>query len=147
MSRRKSLIERIRFDESGCWIWTGKRTPEGYGHHVIWQGSKPLYRAAHRFVYEQFVGPIPEGLQLDHLCRVKECVNPAHLEPVTPRENTARYRELISEFNPRTHCHRGHEYTPGNVYYRPGVPGRHCRACGVISTRAYLERKKNKAVA
>lgn len=74
----------------GCWLWQGPRVHNGYGIISI-QGSgvKTTIRA-HRYAYEALVGPIPEGLQLDHLCRVRRCVNPAHLEPVTARENVRR---------------------------------------------------------
>jgi len=70
----------------GCWIWTGAVEGKGYGAPSI-NGVK---RPAHRLAYEDLVGPVPEGLHLDHLCRVRRCVNPAHLEPVTSRENTLR---------------------------------------------------------
>jgi hypothetical protein len=69
-----------------CWIWQLDHSYDGYGRK--WLGSRRVH--AHRWTYEQHVGPIPEGLQLDHLCRVRNCVNPDHLEPVTPRENTRR---------------------------------------------------------
>lgn len=82
--------------ESGpCWFWTGTRSDEGYGS-VRWEG--PMLKA-HRVAYELLVGPIPEGLEIDHLCRVTSCVNPAHLEPVTPAVNVARRWEAERERN------------------------------------------------
>lgn len=76
----------VRLVETGCWIWLGELNRNGYGRVCV-KGKRPV---AHRHVYETLVGPIPEGLLLDHLCRVRCCVNPSHLEPVTPKENTLR---------------------------------------------------------
>lgn len=93
-------------------------------------------RRAHRVAYELLVGPIPEGLVLDHLCRVRHCVNPDHLEPVTKRENERRGKcgELFVRV--RT-CLRGHELSASNVYMWGNPPRRYCRKC-------YLTRKKRK---
>jgi hypothetical protein len=111
-----------KVDKSGeCWVWTGgHRTSNGYGRF------QPTYPGptivAHRIAYELLVGPIPEGLQLDHLCRNRLCVNPAHLEPVTLIENIRRARP--------THCKHGHEFTPENTISVRSRPGRrHCRKC------------------
>lgn len=88
--RVRSVEERFwsKVDKSGeCWLWTAGKTGGGYGHfHPAADG--PV--RAHRLAYEMVIGPIPEGMQLDHLCRVRHCVNPAHLEPVTNRENALR---------------------------------------------------------
>lgn len=85
-----------------CWLWTGTLTWDGYGlfRH---EGRRS---GAHRFAYEFFVGPIPAGMQIDHLCRVRNCVRPDHLEPVTPGENTRRGAAALG-----SHCKNGHEYT------------------------------------
>ena len=86
-ANRKSLESRYILDEElGCWLWRGKRDSNGYGQVRV--GDR--LQMAHRTVYEQFNGPIPEGKGLDHLCRVRNCVNPDHLEPVSSRENTRR---------------------------------------------------------
>lgn len=84
----------------GCWMWHGKTNAEGYGL-IHAGGNVRRYLRAHRVVYEHLVGPVPDGLELDHLCRVKGCVNPAHLEPVTHKENSRR--ALV-----RPCCKRGH---------------------------------------
>ena len=90
-----------------CWLWTAGVNASGYGKF----GREPTGpELAHRVAYELLVGPIPDGLVLDHLCRVRICVNPAHLEPVTSGENTRR------ACRGRTHCKRGHEFTPENTY-------------------------------
>lgn len=105
-----------------CWIWIGDTTPNGYGAHRIRPGEPR--RAAHRISYEQHVGPIPGNRQLDHLCRDRSCVNPTHLEPVTAAENTDRQDHANRR---KTHCPRGHEYTPANTTIRNGR--RFCRKC------------------
>lgn len=104
---------------SGCWLWTGKTT-NGYGIVGIGGRNGRLMRA-HRVAYESMVGPIPKGLDLDHLCRVRNCVNPAHLEPVTRLENLRR-SPLTSVG--QTHCVRGHNLGPVIAGRR-----RLCREC------------------
>lgn len=90
-------------DPAGCWLWRGFIMPNGYGQTYLDGGHK----YAHRVAYEEVVGPIPEGLQIDHLCRIRNCVNPAHLEPVTLAENLRRGIHLNST---KTGCPRGHPY-------------------------------------
>lgn len=111
-----------------CWLWTAALFPNGYG--TFWDGTKHV--RAHRYAYELLVGPIPEGLDLDHLCRVRHCVNPEHLEPVTRLENLLR----APRFAPgRTHCPNEHELTARNVRVeRNGY--RRCRTCDRLRTRA-----------
>ena len=101
-----------------CWLWTGV-TSKGYG--LMGAGGRK-YRV-HRFAYELLVGPIPDGLVLDHLCRVRNCVNPAHLEPVTDLENILR-----GERASKTHCIHGHEFTPENTS-RNAAGHRDCLTC------------------
>lgn len=127
--RPEPRSERDRFDQKvdrngpefgnrgRCWQWTGTGTKTGYGQLSI----NGQHRYAHRWAYEHFIGPIPSGLQIDHLCRNRGCVNPAHLEPVTAEENTRRAAAFI------THCPAGHLYDKTNTRVRNGT--RDCRAC------------------
>ncbi len=108
-----------------CWLWTASINPEGYGK--FWVAGKGRLRA-HRVAYELVVGPIPEGLQIDHLCRVRHCVNPSHLEPVTHRENLLRGIGIPAVNAKKTHCLRGHPFSGDNLYIEP-KGGRRCREC------------------
>lgn len=119
-------------DASGCWLWTGYVHPtKGYGR-IKWDGRT---QEAHRVVYAELVGPIPDGLTIDHLCRVRRCVNPAHLEPVTMRENIVRGR-VARGLN--THCPHGHEFTTDNTITRSAR--RECRICVREQSRERMKR-------
>lgn len=107
-----------------CWLWQGAKDSGGYGQIRAGRQEK-----AHRLAYQWLVGAIPEGLQLDHLCRVRNCVNPDHLEPVTPRENTMRSPVSPSAVNARkARCSAGHELGGDNRFPGEGS-GRACRTC------------------
>lgn len=133
-------------DRSGeCWIWQATVNRNGYAMMFI-EGKM---RSVHRWSYEHFIGPIPEGLQLDHLCHTNDpscsagdaclhrrCVNPHHLQPVTCQENTLRGKSFAAEQARRTHCPQGHPYTPDNLYDVPSSAGvRRCLAC----RKAYID--------
>jgi hypothetical protein len=136
---RGSAVERITQRTSrtgGCWLWTGVLNRDGYAEIRI-EGK---YRMAHRVAYEELVGVIPEGLQLDHLCRVRHCVNPEHLEPVTPRVNNLRSESFAAKNAVKDQCHRGHLFTEANTLIYRGK--RTCRACNRIRAEASRERRK-----
>lgn len=116
----------IEGDPSGCWLWTGAIQTNGYGSTGIPGSGRTAL--AHRYVYELLVGPIPEGLTIDHLCRLRHCVNPAHLEPVTMAENLRRARVLIP---PKARCKRGHDTTQSGSRDSTGF----CRACKNLRQR------------
>lgn len=118
---------------SGCWLWMASCTAEGYGQFWL---EKTNVRA-HRWIYEFSVGPIPDGLQIDHLCRVRSCVNPAHLEAVDQQTNLLRGEGLTAINARKTHCPAGHPYSGENLYNNPRG-ARICRTCG--RQRSRIER-------
>ena len=127
MDRVESHIERIPF--SGCWLWTGALNQAGYGWVGVGGGSRDIDRA-HRVTYKHYKGPIPEGLEIDHLCRVRSCCNPEHLEAVTRRVNCQRGdcgKATGAKHSAKTHCKWGHEFTEANTYWHGN--NRQCRAC------------------
>lgn len=113
-----------KVDTTGdCWLWMARRL-RGYGKFDLGNTTA----MAHRVAYELSVGPIPDGLQLDHLCRVRHCVNPAHLEPVTQRENILRSEAPCAVVMRTNKCKHGHEFTDENTYVTPAGK-RQCRVC------------------
>lgn len=133
---REHIRSRTLVADSGCWLWQGAITSAGYGTTAV-EGRT---RGAHRVAYEAFVGPIPPGLQIDHLCRVRHCVNPDHLEPVTSLENTLRGALNVYATG---YCKSGHDVREVGL-----VPaGRHmrCKTCKRASaTRAREKRRAAK---
>ena len=123
------VAKKITTSDRGCWEWTGSVFYHGYGR-IQRRGKSYI---AHRYVYKLLIGPIPEGLELDHLCRNRACCNPAHLRPVTRRENQlAPGSQSVSARNARkTHCKHGHEFSPENTIQRSDG-GRRCRECARI---------------
>ena len=123
-----------------CWIWLANKTPEGYGRFCLGRDWNRQTCGAHTFAYVLAKGPVPEGLELDHLCRVPSCVNPAHLESVTRSENAWRRARAI--YGEITHCPKGHLYTPENTYHRPRGRKVGCRTCGRIRTAVLRARRR-----
>ena len=113
-----------RPDLGPCWLWTGGKGGGGYGHFKL--DRKMKY--SHQYTYESLVAPIPEGLQLDHLCRNRSCVNPGHLEIVSNAENIRR-GEAGQHQRIKTHCPKGHPYDLFNTYFSPSRINRQCRTC------------------
>lgn len=123
-----------------CWLWNGPRNARGYGLTPAKHGSK----LAHRLIYELLVGPVPPGMELDHLCRQRGCVNPNHLKVCTHFENATAPGSRIGRHNAtKTHCPAGHEYLVDNSYIHKGK--RNCRKCHSIkSLAAYHARRAAK---
>lgn len=123
-----------KVDKNGpaeCWPWIAGRGGTNQEYGMFYVGKR--HTTAHRVAYELLVGPVPDGLQLDHLCRNKICVNPSHLEPVTSKVNVLRGTGLTAINARKTHCSRGHFYDSGNTYVHQDK--RYCRECGRIRHR------------
>ncbi len=124
------LLERFTRPDDGCWEWLGGRNSWGYGVSYENHRAQP----AHRVVYERLVGPIPEGLELDHLCRNRACCNPGHLEPVTRQENLRRCAAGVL----KTRCRNNHELAGNTVIDANGW--RRCTACAEAKKQRRRER-------
>lgn len=136
--------ERVRPEpHTGCWLWTGALCRSGYGRFRF---SGELY--AHRVAYRELVGDYPEGTESDHLCRVRNCVNPTHIEAVTHRVNTGRAFKVPGGGDERnrqkTHCPHGHEYTGDNLYVNPKSGRRTCRTCMKAAQAAWANANRSK---
>ena len=141
------FMAKVDKQDNGCWIWTGASSagstnPQRY----------PMFHyrrmvRAHRWSYERWAGPIPEGLWIDHLCRVTMCVNPEHLEPVTPRENILRGEGVAAKEARQTHCKKGHEFTPENTLPQSRVKGkaRRGRACRICKNEWMRKNRPSRA--
>ena len=128
-SREERFWAKVLITDS-CWIWLGPKDRQGYGRFRV---SPTSNGPAHRYAYELLVGPIPDGLTLDHVyprCQNKACVRPTHLEPVTGAVNYQRFKAT------RTHCKRGHEFTPENTYIDK-IGARQCRKCSAEKQARY----------
>lgn len=124
-------VHRHRPD--ACWTWLGRQDGKGYGRYQN--------RAAHRVTYELLVGPIPDGLHIDHLCRNPGCVNPGHMEPVTLVENARRGYGYSARNARKTHCKYGHPFDEANTYYRVNG-GRRCMRCASRASNDYAKQRR-----
>ena len=117
--------------DAPCWLWQSHVGVTGYGQKrfrgTMWK--------AHRYMWTVMRGPIPKGMQIDHLCRIRHCVNPQHMEVVTQHENWLRGEACTVQNKRKTHCKYGHEFTPENTYYRTGKRGPHrvCIQCNRVT--------------
>lgn len=128
----EKFAARFVISNSGCWEWKAGMNIQGYGRFY----DSPKVQAAHRFGYEIVKGKVPDNLQVDHLYRNRKCVNAAHLEAVTPRENTIRGNTLASLNSKKTECIHGHKYTPENTtVVRSNHLKRACKECNRIRSR------------
>lgn len=118
---------------SGCWLWIGAVNSDGYGHVRCKIAGAWKTRGAHRQIYLELRGPLPQHLTLDHLCRIRSCVNPAHLDPVPHRVNILRGEGFAAKLLRRTHCRRGHPLLPGAGSHEGH---RVCPVCACESKRA-----------
>ena len=132
-TRAERFWPKVNKTES-CWLWTAARHRSGYGSFR--DGNRTA--EAHRVAYELLVGPIPHGLTLDHLCRIRHCVNPEHLEPVTNKENQARGNGIAAQRSRATACPNGHVYTPETTGHNKR--GRYCIPCRKAILRRYYHR-------
>jgi hypothetical protein len=138
ISINERLLARVMRTDT-CWEWNGTHGGDGYARIRIHRQSCLV----HRLTYLLENLPIPQGLHIDHLCRNRGCVNPAHLEAVTCRVNILR-GVSVAAFNARkTHCQRGHPYNEANTYIRLNARNRHCRACNTLATIRYQTRKRS----
>lgn len=143
--RLDRFAEKIALADSGCIEWIAACNGVGYGVLSINRtGGKIL---AHRWSYEHHKGPIPDGLEVDHLCRNRRCVNPDHLEAVTHRINTLRGTAPTAVNAARTHCVNGHEFTTDNTYITPSRGRRECRTCHRERERDRYRQTTGKAAA
>lgn len=128
---------KILVSDSGCWLWQDVPEANGYARFSVGMGRE----LAHRWSYEHYCGSIPEGMTIDHLCRVKHCVNPEHLEVVTQKVNNLRSDNLAALNARKVKCLRGHPFDSANTYVNPSTGARHCRRCA-----ADRERNRRKAL-
>ncbi len=128
------FMAKVEIQPGGCWLWTGARCEKGY---ALFQARARRSVKGHRWIWLMTREPIPSGLELDHLCRVRHCVNPEHLEPVTHRENVRRGNAPAAQNARKTHCVRGHE-----LRLALGRPRRYCPICDAEAGRRAKRRRR-----
>lgn len=160
MSAPQRVIDRIRartvMESSGCWTWTGAQNGVGYGRIAWSEDGKMQYALTHRVMYEDAIGSIPDGTVLDHTCHGvdcptvnpegcphRSCCNPAHLEPVSQRENLLRGATMTAARRATTHCPQGHEYNDENTIVS-NRGQRECKTCRYEKNRAYYWKNRER---
>lgn len=133
------LSKKFTISDNGCWDWTGAFTNDGYGTAVV--GYKQT--SAHRHLYQSIFGVLPKKLHLDHLCRNRACVNPAHLEPVTRKTNILRGESPSAKNKVKLACKNGHDFTDENTYqrFRNDTWERDCKTCRREAVKRYFLKK------
>lgn len=130
------FLDRLTDAPGGCWHWTGSLDRDGYGRMRV-DGRRQY---VHRIAYEALRGRIPDGLEIDHLCRVRACANPDHLEPVPHRVNVLRGESFAARKARQTQCVNGHTFTVASVYRAPNGT-RKCRPCRATANQRYRQRR------
>lgn len=137
--------EKINFTER-CWLWTGADSGDDDPWGKVWDGQRVV--PAHRWIYEEaYDVRLPPEIEPDHLCKVRLCVRPSHLDPITKRENVMRSNAPGPLAVRTNHCKRGHEFTPENTRIRRSDGGRECRSCARMRNRAAKERARARKAA
>lgn len=140
MTLRDRLLAKIIVQPDGCWVWRGAAQPTGYGQ--LWNGKRP--EQAHRLSYKMFCGPVPDGVEVDHVCRVRDCVNPKHLRLLPHRDNVLAGNTGPARNAAKTHCDYGHELSGRNLRF--AVNGsRQCRACDRRRAQEAKNRSRRRA--
>jgi len=140
MNSKDRFLNKVDKKENGCWMWTSSGSPNGYGKFHF----NGKYQWAHRVSYMLFKGEIPEGMTIDHICMNKRCVNPDHLRVMTLAENILISNGITAQHKRKTHCPKGHEYTPENTILKKqsNSIGRWCRQCSIEYFRELRRKRK-----
>ena len=137
LNAREVILYYAREDSNGCWRWCASINKSGYSQ--VWFEGKLV--GTHRLSYEAFVGSIDSDKEIDHICRVRDCVSPFHLRQLTPKENTLCGFGISAINAKKTHCLRGHKYDEVNTYWDKSGH-RYCLACNRVASREYQRRRR-----
>jgi len=138
-STERRLLEKIEKQKgSDCWFFTGSKLPSGYG--ILWNGVRPI--GAHRISFQLYRGEITDGMEIDHICNNRSCVNPEHLQLLTHKENMRKSSALMGINARKTHCKRDHELSGDNLHITPRG-ARQCKECMRMHARNAKARKRD----